>query len=102
MPYYPNGYVSGAKPDAARKREHEQAHAVGQFIGGLAEAAAPKKVRNAKKHIQHRFPFRDGHKVLRKPNGKFAKETAPLHKRPKRIPWEKEGRNWKRRQKGRE
>ena len=62
------GYVS--EPALKRQRD-EEAH--------------PKRYA---RHAKRMFPtFRDGHNVLRDRNGRFAKETAPRHKRPKRIPW---------------
>lgn len=63
------GYVS--EPALRKKREEE---------------LRPKKPRTAS-HIYK--TFRDGHNVLRDRKGRFATETAPRHKRPKRIPWEK-------------
>jgi hypothetical protein len=74
------------------KREVQEARNV---LGAICEPALrkqreeelhPKKPKSAS-HIFR--TFRDGHKVLRERNGRFAKETAPRHKRPKRIPWDK-------------
>jgi len=36
--------------------------------------------------VQHIGPFRDGYNVLRKPNGRFEKETTLPHRRPQRKP----------------
>lgn len=61
------GYV--AEPVLRKQREQEQ---------------NPKPPRSA----SHIFPtFRDAHNVLRDRVGRFAKETAPAHKRLARIPW---------------
>lgn len=74
-----------------------------------AEVASPEvnerrqQKEDAKTTVRHLAqPFRDGHNVLREAGGmlafdwkgrstggRFAKETAPRHKRPKRIPWDK-------------
>lgn len=90
--------VHGSPPTPERKREYRQGHAVGQFQQAAHEAKKARQERNATRSMQHHGPFHCAHGVLRNPNGTFAKETAPTHKRLKRIPWEKEGRNWKRRQ----
>jgi hypothetical protein len=63
----------------------------------LREARKERRLASSVNH-QEGKQFRDGHKVLREKNGTFATETAPSHKRPRRIPWKKEGRNWKRRE----
>ncbi len=76
-------------PTPERQKEHDRAHAVGMMLGSMEAADKPKRERRAKRSMQHLGPFRDGHKVLREPNGRFAKETAPLHKRPQRIPRKK-------------
>lgn len=53
-----------------------------------------EKKLNAPMESVDRLPartFRDANGVLRRNDGtwRFAPETAPHHKRPKRIPWEK-------------
>lgn len=78
------------KPTAERMREYRQGHAVGQFLEGLSKAPEKRERRNARRAVRHFGPFRDGHNVLREKNGRFAKETAPAHRRPKRIPWGQE------------
>lgn len=75
------------KPTQERRREYRQAHAVGQALAGMSEVIRERTVRNAKRHMRHSGPFRDGYNVLRHPNGRFAPETAPKHKRPKRVPF---------------
>lgn len=94
--------MSGLPPAASRgpgrvlplenKRDLQKARNVQGIVAEPAlrkqreEELHPKKPRTA----SHIFPtFRDGHNVLRERNGRFAKETAARHKRPKRIPWDK-------------
>lgn len=69
------------------KREVQAARNV---QGSVSEIMQARKARR-KPRIIDRLPgdFRDAHHVLRKSNGRFAEETTPKHKRPKRIPWEK-------------
>lgn len=94
--------MSGLPPAASRgpgrrlsleaRRDLQKARNVQGMIAEPAlrkqreEELCPKKPRSAS-HIYR--TFRDGHNVLRERNGRFAKETAPRHKRPKRIPWDK-------------
>lgn len=94
--------MSGLPPAASRgpgrrlsPQARKEVDAVREVQGIICEPALrkqreeelhPKKPKSAS-HIYR--TFRDGHKVLRERNGRFAKETAPRHKRPKRIPWDK-------------
>ncbi len=100
MPWYPNGYVSGAKPTAERKQEYSRTAPVGHFLLAVQELLEKRKARR-KLSVEHLTQFYDGHHVLREGPGydvgrgwkciagRFAKDTSPLHKRPKRIPWDK-------------
>lgn len=97
-----------------REKENKTAHTVGGVIFGINEVLEARKARNRKRYplgIDRLDKFHDangvfregpGHDVLRGWKciaGRFAKDTTPEHKRPKRIPWDKPGRNELRRAK---
>jgi hypothetical protein len=45
MSWYPNGYVSGAKPSGERVREHQSGRASGQVQKSMADVAAEQKAK---------------------------------------------------------
>ena len=81
--------VDGPKgvPPEETQRIYRRNARIGVSIKAMADAERDRTERNAKKHMRHFGPFRDGHNILRMPNGRFATETAPKHKRPKRLPF---------------
>ena len=74
-------------PPEETKRIYRRNTTVGLALQGMHEAQQKRETKNARRHMRHHGPFRDAHNVLRNPNGRFATETAPAHKRPKRLPW---------------
>ncbi len=72
----------------AAKREVGEVRSVMATLGqgALERQKRPKKPPRA---VEHLGTFRDGHGVLREKDGRFAKETAPRHKRPERKPWKR-------------
>lgn len=87
----------GRRLSPASKKEVQRARNV---LGAICEPMLKKQreqEQNPKppRSASHIFAeFRDSHNVLRSRNGRFAKETAPKHKRPQRVLWKrKENKN---------
>ena len=57
---------------------------------GQGQLEKQKRPKRPPQSVAHLGTFHDSHGVLREKDGRFAKETAPKHKRPLRIPWSKE------------
>ncbi|HEY0964184.1 MAG TPA: hypothetical protein VGE31_00080 [Candidatus Paceibacterota bacterium] len=71
------------------ERDERQAHTVGMFLKGMHEAEETKQAKR-KPSATHLKPFRSRDGRLRQPNGKWAKDPTPNHKRvPPIRPWNK-------------
>ena len=65
----------------ALKAEVEAARRVQGIVCSGELEENEKKKRKPVKSVQHFGTWRDGHSYLRHPNGRFAKDTVPKHKR---------------------
>lgn len=80
-----------ALPHIELEKNRKARRVQGNYCDGELEKQRHKeeKPKLYAKRANRTFAFRDSHEVLREPDGRFKEETAPKHKRPARIPWDK-------------
>ncbi len=99
----------GSRLPPAAKKEFDAVSRAKALIASPESDEKRREKEDARKSVHHlNSRYRDGHKVLRgsgidvktgkRYGGRFAKDPTPPHNPPKRIPWDKPGRNELRRQ----